>query len=110
MGTLSLVVPCFSNCSMQVAPGSSDSSVDTHDELEAIFDADKKVLSVINIEAELTLECIMHMDASLDADLVVLTVPIGLVGDWNTVPAVGVNTSELRTDTSNDTFGEDMWL
>ena len=93
-----------------VAPGSSDSSVDTHDELEAILDADKKVLSVINIEAELTLESIMHMDASLDADLVVFTIPVGLVGDWNTVPAVWVNSSKLSTDTSNDTFGKDMWL
>ena len=82
----------------------------THEELEAIFYADEEVLSVIDINVKLSFQSIMNMDASFDANLIILTVPVCLVSNWYTVPAVWIHSSKLGTDATNDTLGEYMWL
>ena len=50
------------------------------------------------------------MNASFDANLIVFTVPVCLVCDWYTVPAVWIDGSETGTYTSDDTFCKDVWL
>ena len=82
----------------------------THQELEAILYADEKVLSVIDVNVKLSFQSIVHMDASLDADLVILTVPVRFVCDGHTIPAVWIHSSKLRSNATNDTFREHMWL
>ena len=84
--------------------------MDTHNEMEAVLNADQEMLPVVDVDAEFAFKGVMHVDASLDTDLVGLTVPVGLVRDGNAIPAVWVQGSESGTDTSNDTLGKDMWL
>ena len=68
--------------------------MDTHNELEAVLDADEQVLPVVNINVEFSLDNIVNQYASLYADLVVIRVPVSLVGDWDTFPSVWVHLSK----------------
>ena len=52
------------------------------------------MLSVVDLDIELVLDRVMHQDARLDAELVILVVPMRLERDWNTVPAVGINVAQ----------------
>ena len=45
--------------------------MDTHDELEAVFNTNKQMLSIINIEIEFSFNCVMNQYACLYADLVI---------------------------------------
>ena len=82
----------------------------THQELEAILYAHKQVLSIVDFNVKLSLQSVMHMNAGLDADLVILTVPVGFVSDWHAVPAVWIHSSQLCADASNDTLREHVRL
>ena len=84
--------------------------MDTHDELEAVLNADEQVLSIVDVNVEFSFESVMNVDTGLNTDLIILRVPIGLIGDWNTVPSVWVHVSESFADASDDSLGKDMWL
>ena len=84
--------------------------MNTHDKLEAVLNTDEQLLSIINIEIEFSLNCIMDQNACFNADFVIFRLPVGLVGDWNTVPSVWINVSESFTDASNDSLGKNMRL
>ena len=83
----------------------SDGGVNTHEELEAVLYADEHVLPVIDFNVEFSLKCIVHVDASLNTDLVILAVPVSFVSDWHAVPPVWVQSSKLRTYAPNNTLG-----
>ena len=84
--------------------------MDTHDILETVFDADQKMLSVINIYVEFSFYDVVDENTGLDADLIVFRVPVGLVGDWNTFPSVWVHMSEPLSDDLDYTLGKNMRL
>ena len=84
----------------------SNSGMDAHYEMEGVLDADDKVFSVINVKVEFALKRIVYMHASLDAYLIVLTIPVCFVGDWHSVPSVRIYGSKPHTYTPNDTLGE----
>ena len=84
--------------------------METHDELKAILDTYEQVLSVIDINVELSFDSVVDQYACLYADLVVLGVPVGLVGHGDTLPSVWIHLSESLSDTFDDTFGKDVWL
>ena len=80
--------------------------METHDELEAVLDTNKQVLSVIDINIEFPLEGVVHQYACLHADLVVFGVPISLVSDWDTFPSVRVHLSKSFTYALDDPLGQ----
>ena len=88
----------------------SDGSVDTHHKMEAVFNTDEHVLSIINIKIEFSLDDVVDQNAGSHTDLVVLRVPVGLIGNGDTFPSVWVNGSKPLSNTSDDSLGEDMWL
>lgn len=81
-----------------------------HEEVEAVLDALEEDLSVINIDVELALECVVHKHAGLDVDHVVLAVPVCLEGDWHTVPSLRVAVAQSITDGLDDSLGQDVGL
>ena len=81
-----------------------------HDEVEAILNALEENLSIVDIDVELALECVMHEDACLDVDVVILRVPVGLEGHWHTIPTIGVDMAEAISNALNDALCEDSWL
>ena len=69
---------------------SSDTCVEGHDEMEAVLDTLKENLSVIDIDVEFTLNCIMDQHASLNVNVVVFTVPVSLESHRYTFPSLRV--------------------
>ena len=84
--------------------------MDGHDELEGVLDRDKEVLAVINIDVELTLNGIVDQHAGADVNLVVLTVPVGLVRDRDAIPTVMVDVAQPLANAPDDALGKDVWL
>ena len=74
------------------------------------MDTLKEDFAIINIDVELSFKSIVDEDASLDVDVVVLRVPVGLVGHWYTVPTIGVDMAEAISNTLNDALCENSWL
>ena len=81
-----------------------------HDEVEAVLDALQEELAVVDVDVELALEGVVHEHAGLDVDVVALTVPVGLEGNWHTVPSLGVRMAEAVTHTLDDSLREHMGL
>ena len=86
------------------------SNMATHQELEGSLDWDDEILSVVDIDVELSFEGVVDQDAGLDAYLVILWVPVSLVCDWNTIPSVWVKVSKSLTTDSDDSLGKNVWL
>ena len=84
--------------------------MDTHDEVEAVLDADEQMLAVIDVNVEFALESVVDEDAGLHANLIVLRVPIRLVRDGHTVPSVMVHMAQSLTDAPDDSLGEHVRL
>ena len=84
----------------------SDSIMESHNELEAILNTDHKVLSIINIDIEFSLKCIVDQNTCFDANFVILRVPVSFVCDWYSVPSVWVHATESFSDALDDTLGE----
>ena len=78
--------------------------------MKAILNADQEMLSIVNVDVEFTFKGIVNMYASFDANFIILTIPVSFVRDGYSIPSVWIQSSQLGTDTSNDTFGEDVWL
>ena len=64
--------------------------MDTHDEMEAVFNADKKMFFIIDIKVEFSLQGVVYQDTSFNAYLVTFWVPSGLKSNWHTIPPVWV--------------------
>ena len=82
--------------------------MDTHNEMEAVFNTHEEVFSIININVKFSLNSIMNMHTCLNANLIVLRVPVGLVRHWYSVPSVMIQVSESISTNSNDSLGENM--
>ncbi len=52
----------------------------------------------------------MHQHTGLNVDVVILTVPVGLEGNWHTVPSLGVEVAQTVTHTLDDALSEHMRL
>ena len=78
--------------------------MDTHNEVENILDRLKYHLSIVDVNTEFTLNSVMHKNTSAEAVLIVFIVPVSLVSDRNTVPAVGINMSKTFSTDTNNTF------
>ena len=81
-----------------------------HDELEAILDADQQVLAVIDVNVEFALDGVVDEHAGLDANLVILRVPVRLVRDRHTVPSVVVHVAQSLADAPDNSLGQNMGL
>ena len=84
--------------------------MDTHDEVEAILDADEQVFSVIDIEVELSFEGFVNMDTSLNANLVIFRIPVSLISYWNSLPSIRIHVSKSFSYAPNDSFSENVRL
>ena len=78
--------------------------------MEAVLNTLKEDFAIININIKLSLKSIVDEDACLDVDVVVLRVPVGLEGHWNTIPTIGVHMAEAISNTLNDALSKDSWL
>ena len=81
-----------------------------HNEMEAVLDTLQEDLSIIDINVEFAFEGIMNEDASLDIDIIILTVPVGFEGNWDTFPSVGVGMAESFTDSLDNSLGQNVRL
>ena len=68
------------------------------------------MLSIINIDVELTFEGVVDKDASLDVYLIIIRLPVSFICDWYTVPTIWINMTKSLSATSDDSLSEDMWL
>ena len=78
--------------------------------MEAVLHTLEQQSSVVNIDIELALECVMHQYASLNVDVIVFRVPVCLEGYGDTIPSFRVGMSQAVTDTLNDTLGQNSRL
>ena len=88
----------------------SDSRVHRHDELEAVLDADEQLLAVIDVNVEFALDGVVDEHAGLNANFVILRVPVRLVGDGHTVPSVVVHVAKSLSDAPDNSLGQNMGL
>ena len=86
----------------------SDGSVHAHYEMEHILHGDEQVLAVIDFDIEFVLNSVVHEDTSLDADVVVLVIPMGLESDRHTIPTIWVNVTKAVTAHLDDSLGHDV--
>ena len=77
-----------------------------HDEVEAVLHTLEQKSPIINIDIELTLECVMNQHTSLDVDIVILRVPVCLEGYGDTIPSLRVSMSQPVSYTLNDALGQ----
>ena len=68
------------------------------------------MLSIINIDIELTFEGVVDKDASLNVYLIVFRLPVSFICNWYTVPTIWINMTKSLSATSDDSLSEDMWL
>ena len=81
-----------------------------HDEVETILYRLEEMLSVINLNGELTFDCVMDQHTSLDILFVILVVPVRFECDRNTIPALWVNMAKAITADLNNALGHDVRL
>ena len=81
-----------------------------HDEVEAVLDTLEEDLAIIDIDVELSLECIMNEDAGLNVNVVILRVPVRLEGHRHAIPTLGINVAEAVAHTLNDALGQNSRL
>ena len=81
-----------------------------HDVIESSLDTVDQDFPVIDINAELPLEGIVDHDAGPHTQHLVLSVPVGFVGDWDSVPSDMVNFPESISDAPDNPLGEHMRL
>ena len=84
--------------------------MNTHYEVEHILDGLQHHLPVVDVDVELALNGVVHEDAGSEAVFVVFIVPVGLVCDGYTVPAVGVNMSEAFSTDTDNALGQNVGL
>ena len=84
--------------------------MDTHHEVEAIFNAHHQVLSVVDVEVELSLQSFVNVDTSLYANFVIFRIPISFISYWNSLPSIWIHISKSLSYASNDSFGENVRL
>ena len=68
------------------------------------------MLSIINLNAEFALDSVMEEDTRLDVHLVILIVPVGLEGDGDTIPAVGVDVTQAVAAALDNALGHHVGL
>ncbi len=83
----------------------SDGRVHGHDEVEAVLDALKEDLAVVDVDVELPLQGVVDEHAGLDVDVVILRVPVRLEGDRHAVPTFRVDVPQAVSHTLDDTLG-----
>ena len=88
----------------------SDGCVDTHDELEAIFDGLEQDLSVVDLDVEFILQSVMDLDARPHVKVIHFIIPVGLVGDGDAIPSLWIDMSQSISRYLDDSLGQDVWL
>ncbi len=81
-----------------------------HNESESFLDTGEEDLLIVDVDTEFSLYGIVDEDTSPDADLVVLSLPIGLKGDWNSIPSEPIDLSEPLSASLDDPLRDQMWL
>ena len=90
--------------------GCSYSCMHGHDKVEAVLHTLQEDFPVIDIDIEFPFQCIVHKDACLYVNVVVLTVPVGLEGHWHAVPSLGVSMSQSIADCLDDALRQHIGL
>ncbi len=88
----------------------SDSGVHGHDEVEAVLHGLKEKSTIVNVDVEFTLECVVDKHAGFDVDVVILRVPICLEGNRHAVPPLRVRMPQAITYCLDDTLGQHVRL
>ena len=80
--------------------------MNTHYELEAIFDGLEQDFPVVNLDVEFVLEGVVDQHTRLYVELVELVVPVRSVGYGDAIPALRVSMTQAITNNLDDAFGE----
>ena len=84
--------------------------MNTHYELEAIFDGLEQVFPIVNLDVEFVFEGVVDQHARLNVHLVEFVVPVRSVGDWDAIPALRVSMAQAIANNLDDAFGEHVRL
>ena len=68
------------------------------------------MLSVVNLDIEFVFDSIVHKNASLDAEVVVLIIPVSLERDRDSIPTVWIDVSQTVTTNLDDALGHHVRL
>ena len=88
----------------------SHGSVHAHNEVEDVLDTLQKHFAIVNVYVEFTFDSVVNHNASPNVVVIILVIPVGLERDWNTIPSVRVDVTKSITATTDDSFGQNMWL
>ena len=81
-----------------------------HQELEHILYTDQQVFAVVNINVELTFNCVVDQNTGFNANFVALGKPVGLVSNWDAIPSVRVHVPESFSNASDYSLCENVRL
>lgn len=79
-----------------------------HEEVEAVLHADEQLLAIIDVNVEFALYRLMNVHARRDVHVAVLGHPVGLEGDGNAVPAMGVDLTQTVATDADDALSQDV--
>ena len=68
------------------------------------------MLSVVNLNVELVLNCVVDHDASLQVKVILLVIPVSLVSDWHSIPSLWVDVAQSVSTTLDDSLCKHMRL
>ena len=88
----------------------SNSSVHAHDPMEDILHTLHENLTIINLNIEFVLNCIMNHNASLDIQLIVLIVPVRFESNRNSIPSVWINVTQSFATNLYDSLRQHVWF
>ena len=84
--------------------------MNTHNEMENIFNTNQEMFPVININIELSLNSFMNVDACFHTNLIILRIPVSFISDWHTFPSLWIHSSESFATEPNNSLGENVWF
>ena len=81
-----------------------------HDKVKNVLDRLEKLLFVVNVNIEFTLDSIVDKNASLDVKFVIFIVPVSLESNWYSLPSVRVRLSKSVAAKSDNALSKHMGL
>ena len=79
-----------------------------HQELEHILYTNQQVLAVVNINVELTFDCVVDQNTGFNANFIAFGKPVGLVSNWDAIPSVRVHVPESFSNASDNSLSENV--
>ena len=81
-----------------------------HNEGEGFFNTTEQNFLIININTELSLNGIVDENAGSNTDLIILSFPVCLEGDWNSIPSVSIDLPKSLSTSLDHSLSDEVGL